>query len=165
MSVIGRRCGLVNPKISLCDRSCELLLHYRRRRQSGTTPLPPHIGHWCSSSVPLSITPSPLQSGHVLVFMAIQRWHTFHCASKFRLTNPCAGAMVLNWSFNKIAEHCPYGLPSMGWMETNNNASNSKRSFEIFANQEATTVVASTGVAYANRQIRRLARGGLRPGQ
>jgi hypothetical protein len=50
----------------------------------------------------------------------------------------------------------------MGWMETNNNASNSKRPFEIFANQEATTVVASTGGAYANRQIRRLARRGLR---
>jgi hypothetical protein len=32
---------------------------------SGTNPLPPHVGHLCSLSVPFSITPSPLQSGHV----------------------------------------------------------------------------------------------------
>ena len=32
---------------------------------SGTKPLPPHIGHCRSSSVPFSMTPSPLQSGQV----------------------------------------------------------------------------------------------------
>jgi len=32
---------------------------------SGTKPLPPHVGHCCSSSVPFSMTPSPLQSGQV----------------------------------------------------------------------------------------------------
>src|SRR6516164_7775821 len=32
---------------------------------SGTKPLPPHVGHCCSSSVPFSTTPSPLQSGQV----------------------------------------------------------------------------------------------------
>jgi len=32
---------------------------------SGTKPLPPHLGHCCSSSVPFSMTPSPLQSGQV----------------------------------------------------------------------------------------------------
>jgi hypothetical protein len=35
---------------------------------SGTKPLPPHVGHCCSSSVPFPMTPSPLQSGQVLVF-------------------------------------------------------------------------------------------------
>ena len=29
--------------------------------------LPPHVGHRCSSSVPLSTTPSPLQSGQVFI--------------------------------------------------------------------------------------------------
>jgi hypothetical protein len=32
---------------------------------SGTKPLPPQVGHRCSSSVPFSMTPSPLQSGQV----------------------------------------------------------------------------------------------------
>ena len=32
---------------------------------SGTKPLPPHVGHCCSLSVPFSTTPSPLQSGQV----------------------------------------------------------------------------------------------------
>jgi hypothetical protein len=32
---------------------------------SGTKPLPPQVGHCCSSSVPFSMTPSPLQSGQV----------------------------------------------------------------------------------------------------
>ena len=36
---------------------------------SGTNPLPPHVGHLCSLSVPFSITPSPLQSGHVFCAM------------------------------------------------------------------------------------------------
>ena len=35
---------------------------------SGTKPLPPHVGHCCSSFVPLSMTPSPLQAGQILVF-------------------------------------------------------------------------------------------------
>src|SRR6516165_6854963 len=35
---------------------------------SGTKPPPPHVGHCCSSSVPFRMTPSPLQSGQVLVF-------------------------------------------------------------------------------------------------
>jgi hypothetical protein len=34
---------------------------------SGTKPLPPHVGHCCSSSVPFSTTPSPLQSGQVFM--------------------------------------------------------------------------------------------------
>ena len=34
---------------------------------SGTKPQPPHVGHRCSSSVPLSTTPSPLQSGQVFI--------------------------------------------------------------------------------------------------
>jgi len=36
---------------------------------SGTNPLPPHVGHLCSVSVPFSITPSPLHSGHVFCAM------------------------------------------------------------------------------------------------
>jgi hypothetical protein len=35
---------------------------------SGTNPLPPHVGHLYSSSVPFSITPSPLH-GHVFCAM------------------------------------------------------------------------------------------------
>jgi hypothetical protein len=38
---------------------------------SGTKPLPPHLGHCTSSSVPFSTTPSPLQSGQV--FMSTSR--------------------------------------------------------------------------------------------
>src|SRR5262245_10300085 len=34
---------------------------------SGTKPLPPHVGHCRSSSVPFSTTPSPLQSGQVFM--------------------------------------------------------------------------------------------------
>ncbi len=34
---------------------------------SGTKPQPPHVGHCCSSSVPFSMTPSPLQSGQVFM--------------------------------------------------------------------------------------------------
>src|SRR5215207_2879518 len=34
---------------------------------SGTKPLPPHVGHCFSSAVPLSMTPSPLQSGQVFL--------------------------------------------------------------------------------------------------
>ena len=34
---------------------------------SGTKPRPPHVGHCCSSSVPFSTTPSPLQSGQVFM--------------------------------------------------------------------------------------------------
>jgi hypothetical protein len=33
----------------------------------GTKPLPPHVGHCCSSSVPFSTAPSPLQSGQVFM--------------------------------------------------------------------------------------------------
>ncbi len=33
----------------------------------GTKPLPPHVGHCRSSSVPFSMTPSPLQSGQVFI--------------------------------------------------------------------------------------------------
>src|SRR6188472_4363098 len=32
---------------------------------SGTKPLPPHVGHCCSSSLPFSMMPSPLHSGQV----------------------------------------------------------------------------------------------------
>jgi hypothetical protein len=35
---------------------------------SGTKPQPPHVGHCCSSSVPFSMTPSPLQSGQVFMW-------------------------------------------------------------------------------------------------
>src|SRR6516162_5403991 len=41
---------------------------------SGTKPLPPHVGHCRSSSVPFSMTPSPLQSGQVLVFTCASLW-------------------------------------------------------------------------------------------
>ena len=41
---------------------------------SGTKPLPPHVGHCCSSSVPFSMTPSPLHSGQVLVFTCASLW-------------------------------------------------------------------------------------------
>ena len=34
---------------------------------SGTKPLPPHVGHRCSSSAPFSTTRSPLQSGQVFM--------------------------------------------------------------------------------------------------
>ena len=34
---------------------------------SGTKPRPPHVGHCCSSSVPFSTTPSPLQFGQVFM--------------------------------------------------------------------------------------------------
>jgi hypothetical protein len=44
---------------------------------SGTKPLPPHVGHCCSSSVPFSMTPSPLHSGQV-----------FKCASLWILREP-----------------------------------------------------------------------------
>src|SRR5262249_50446513 len=39
---------------------------------SGTKPLPPHVGHCRSSSVPFSMTPSPLQSGQV--FTCVSLW-------------------------------------------------------------------------------------------
>ena len=39
---------------------------------SGTKPLPPHVGHCRSSSVPFSMTPSPLQSGQV--FTSASQW-------------------------------------------------------------------------------------------
>ena len=41
---------------------------------SGTKPLPPHVGHCCSSSVPFSMMPSPLQSGQV--FTCASLWDT-----------------------------------------------------------------------------------------
>jgi hypothetical protein len=40
---------------------------------SGTTPLPPHVGHCCSSSVPFSMTPSPLHSGQVFTCASLSR--------------------------------------------------------------------------------------------
>ena len=48
-----------------------LILLRGRRRLSGTTPRPPHVGHRCSSSVPWSTTPSPLQSGQVFISASI----------------------------------------------------------------------------------------------
>src|SRR4029079_15296639 len=39
---------------------------------SGTKPLPPHVGHCCSSSVPFSMMPSPLHSGQVFTCAS---WH------------------------------------------------------------------------------------------
>ena len=39
----------------------------RSSSSSGTKPLPPHVGHCRSSSVPFSTTPSPLQSGQVFM--------------------------------------------------------------------------------------------------
>jgi len=44
---------------------CLLLLPGRRRHQVQNQP--PHVGHCCSSSVPFSTTPSPLQSGQVFM--------------------------------------------------------------------------------------------------
>src|SRR6516225_4776353 len=41
---------------------------------SGTKPLPPHVGHCRSSSVPFSMTPSPLHSGQVFVFTCASLW-------------------------------------------------------------------------------------------
>jgi hypothetical protein len=38
---------------------------------SGTKPRPPHVGHWRSSSVSLSTTPSPLQSGQVFMCVCV----------------------------------------------------------------------------------------------
>src|SRR5262245_53843697 len=43
---------------------------------SGTTPLPPHVGHRRSSSEPFSTTPSPLQSGHVFMCASCACYHT-----------------------------------------------------------------------------------------
>ena len=43
---------------------------------SGTKPLPPHVGHCRSSSVPFSMTPSPLHSGQVLVFTCAFLWRS-----------------------------------------------------------------------------------------
>ena len=40
---------------------------------SGTKPRPPHVGHWRSSSVSLSTTPSPLQSGQVFMRVPFER--------------------------------------------------------------------------------------------
>jgi hypothetical protein len=39
----------------------------RPSSSSGTKPLPPQVGHCRSSSVPFSMTPSPLQSGQVFM--------------------------------------------------------------------------------------------------
>src|SRR5262245_19944942 len=43
---------------------------------SGTKPLPPHVGHRRSSSVPFSTTPSPLQSGQVFMCASCTCYHT-----------------------------------------------------------------------------------------
>ena len=43
---------------------------------SGTKPLPPHVGHCRSSSVPFSTTPSPLQSGQVFMCASCACYHT-----------------------------------------------------------------------------------------
>ena len=43
---------------------------------SGTKPLPPHVGHRRSSSVPCSTTPSPLQSGQVFMRASCACYHT-----------------------------------------------------------------------------------------
>src|SRR5262245_9161304 len=42
---------------------------------SGTKPLPPHVGHRRSSSVPFSTTPSPLQSGQVFMRASFTYYH------------------------------------------------------------------------------------------
>ena len=56
---------------------------------SGTKPQPPHVGHCCSSSVPFSTTPSPLQSGQVFMLAPHGMLHTdailFAGASLIRL--------------------------------------------------------------------------------
>jgi hypothetical protein len=54
---------------------------------SGTKPLPPHVGHCCSSSVPFSMTPSPLQSGQVFI-----------CASMGKLPHAYGGSLI-RWYF------------------------------------------------------------------
>ena len=64
---------------------------------SGTKPLPPHVGHCCSSSVPFSTTPSPLQSGQV-----------FMCASRGMLSPPT----YIRWCF---AEPARYGVCQSLW--------------------------------------------------
>ncbi len=43
---------------------------------SGTKPLPPHVGHRCSSSVPFPTTPSPLQSGQVFMCASRRGYHS-----------------------------------------------------------------------------------------
>ena len=43
---------------------------------SGTKPLPPHVGHRCSSSVPFPTTPSPLQSGQVFMCASRKGYHS-----------------------------------------------------------------------------------------
>src|SRR6476620_5489885 len=44
-----------------------LITSSRPSPSSGTKPQPPHVGHCCSSSMPFSATPSPLQSGQVFM--------------------------------------------------------------------------------------------------
>jgi hypothetical protein len=52
---------------------------------SGTKLQPPHVGHCCSSSVPFSMTPSPLQSGQVFMCASWRCYHGPLC----RLTVAC----------------------------------------------------------------------------
>src|SRR5215467_8148819 len=62
---------------SYCAASCRQLavrVTSSSSSSSGTKPLPPHVGHCRSSSVPFSMTPSPLQSGQVLVFTCASLW-------------------------------------------------------------------------------------------
>jgi transposase len=52
-----------------------------KKKRSGTKPLPPHLGHCCSSSVPFSMTPSPLQSGQVFTRASLSLYGPF-CKSR-----------------------------------------------------------------------------------
>jgi hypothetical protein len=79
---------------------------------SGTKPQPPHVGHCCSSSVPFSTTPSPLQSGQV--FMCAS-WGCYHTPAII-----FAGVLpILNWPLHlecnsAVAELAIYSVVSPG---------------------------------------------------
>ena len=68
---------------------------------SGTKPEPPHVGHCCSSSVPFSMTPSPLQSGQV--FMGAPHGDPTIAASIF------AGALLIRRQPNLLRLYSPRG--------------------------------------------------------
>ena len=66
----------------------------------GTKPLPPHVRHCCSSSVPFSMTPSPSQSGQV--FMCASCGHDRESVKPSNAPRASIASVLPYLSFPKI---------------------------------------------------------------
>src|SRR5262245_18947982 len=88
------------------DRRC-LYYFLMAVSSSGTTPLPPHVGHCRSSSVPFSMTPSPLQSGQVFMCAACTCYHTFPMGARPWANGKCYSLVLHRFTPKAAIFHCP----------------------------------------------------------